>query len=229
MLFLQRLSNIIIFIVFTNTAYRAQSAICYFHPDSTDCYLVNNISNKYFPIQTQYQSAIKIALLYYPELARVKITFRSKNTITPLSARPSLLSLFRKPSKRKYIITISQRSTPKLDPIIFKNLTFNSQIGVIGHELAHNADFNKMKLKHFIKLAFKHFNKRSMDSFEFNTDKSCIEHGLGHQLLSWSEEVRIKLNILKWGGANNPIGVHERYMDPATIISYYNSLLIYNK
>lgn len=226
-LFLRRLFSVCFFIFIAHSNICTQTIVCFFDPDSSFCYLKQQpYQNKVF-INTSDSTAILLALRFYPELKNTKIQFVTKNTLTPLSARPSFLSIFKKARKRKYKIIISKRSIQKLDPIIFKNLTFNSQIGVIGHELAHIADFNKMKLKHFIKLAFKHFSKRSMDSFEFNTDKSCIEHGLGHQLLSWSEEVRVKLAIQKWGGANNPVGEHERYMNPSTIIKYYNSLSIY--
>lgn len=227
-LFLQRLFNSALCIFFAQTFMCAQNVVCYFDPDSSVCYLKPESSSNVVFSNTPDSNAILLALQFYPELANVKIEFVSKNTLSPLSARPSFISVFKRPEKRKYKIIISNRSIDKLEPILFSNLTFNSQIGVIGHELAHVCDFNRMKGKDFLLLALKHISKGRMDLFEFNTDKLCIEHGLGHQLLSWSEEVRIKLNIQKWGGANNPSGIKERYMNPDTIIKYYNTLTIYN-
>jgi len=67
-----------------------------------------------------------------------------------------------------------------------------------------------------------------MDKFEYNTDKITIEHGLGFQLLSWSKEVRQKLDLKQWGGSNRPNGRRERYMNPETIINHMSLLSIYN-
>ena len=77
-------------------------------------------------------------------------------------------------------------------------------------------------------LIFKHLSKKKMDTFEFNTDKRCIDHGLGFQLLSWSKEVREKLKLTRWGGAKNPEGKNERYMNPETIINVMKTLEQYN-
>ena len=67
-----------------------------------------------------------------------------------------------------------------------------------------------------------------MDAFEYNTDKRSIQHGLGYQLLSWSEEVRSKLNLNQWGGANKPERKRERYMNPETIKKSMQAITEYN-
>ena len=203
----------------------AQKIIKTFSKDSLSIYLPKSstIENKTIP--KDYNDAIIIALQYYPKLAKTKIKFKVKNQLAPLSARPTIWSTFVKPHKRKYIICISDKSIEKLNPILLKNLSFNAQIGVIGHELSHISEYNSKKGAFFIRLAFKHFLKKKMDLFEFNTDMRCIEHGLGYQLLSWSEEVREKLSLTKWGGANEP--KREKYMNPNTIKQSISCILIY--
>jgi hypothetical protein len=42
-------------------------------------------------------------------------------------------------------------------------------------------------------------------------------HGMGNQLLAWSEEVRKKLNITMWKGTRKNKIPKERYMNPDTI------------
>ena len=96
------------------------------------------------------------------------------------------------------------KTNKKLSPILLKNLNTNSQIGVIGHELAHIYEYNSKGSAFFFRLAIKHLSRRKMDEFEYNTDRQCIEHFLGYQLFAWSQEVRIKLKTDQWGGANNP-------------------------
>jgi hypothetical protein len=207
----------------------SQSVVTTFYADSANRYLHSTINFKNKTIPVEYGNAINIALSYYPELADVKIRIKVKRKLAPLAARPSILSTFLRAKKRNYVVTISNHTINKLNPILLKNLSFNAQIGVIGHELSHIAEYNSKNGFFFIALALKHVSKKSMDKFEYNTDRRCIEHYLGFQLLSWSKEVREKLDLSMWGGANKPNGKRERYMNPETILQTMTSLSIYKK
>jgi hypothetical protein len=170
-----------------------------------------------------FMPQIKGALLFYPELKNKKIKFRIKNVKSPLAARPTFWAIFQKPENRTYLITISKKTSERFSPILLKNLSFNAQVGVLGHELSHIAFYNKQKGGYFIRLVFMQLNTRAMDNFENDTDKRCIEHGLGYQLLAWSTEVREKLNIENWKGVDDK-GVleRERYMSPNSILKILN-------
>jgi hypothetical protein len=228
-LFLRKpFKQILIFVFLVNITF-AQKINKVFYKDSTDFYLEQDtvFLNKIIP--SAFNDVIRIALIYYPELNKTSVKFSVKKTISPLAARPTFWAIFRKPSKRKYIITISSSTNAKLMSILLKNLNFNSQVGVIGHELAHISFYQSKRGIYFIRLAVMHLSKRAIDKFEFDTDKKCIEHGLGFQLLSWSKEVRAKLNLPVWGGANNEYPKRERYMNPETIITYINTSLLYTQ
>ncbi len=215
MLFLPKHFSLLVASLLLFATMRGQEVTRVFHADSVSVYLASekNTVNKIIP--KEYEAVIKIALLYFPELAETAIEFRVKKQVAPLSARPKIWSVFVKSSKRKYVINISNQTIEKLNAILLSNLSFNAQIGVIGHELSHIVEYDSKRGIFFIGLALRHVSKRSMDRFEYNTDKRCVEHKLGYQLLSWSEEVRSKLGQEKWGGANKP--KRERYMNPATI------------
>ena len=179
----------------------------------TDSLLINK------QMDSIYKQQISGALLFYPALKNIKIKFKIKKTIVPLSARPRLWAMFQKSKNRHYLIVISSASIGKLEPILLKNLSFNAQVGVLGHEISHIAEFNQKKRGYFIKLLFWQLSKKKMDIFENNTDKRTIEYGLGYQLLAWSTEVRQNLKIKDWGGADkNGVQERERYMSPKTII-----------
>jgi hypothetical protein len=184
-------------------------------------------SNKIIPEGIKTQALI--ALSYYPELKKVKIIFRVLEKKIPLTTRPDLLSLFKRREKRAYIITISSKSDKQLTPILFFKLPYNAQIGVLGHELAHVSDFNTKSTLELISLFFKMLSSGFVDSFEFNTDLICINHGLGYKLLDWSKYVRKVLNIDNWGGASNKNSLvkngskKQRYMNPETIEKYIAS------
>lgn len=185
--------------------------------------------NKVIP--HEYEKQIIIALSYFPELKNTTIEFILKNTNTPLSSKPKLFGLLQSAKSRKYIITISEESNSKLEPILFKNLNFNAQIGVLGHELSHVSDyitkgFSKMSNLLLIQI----FSKKQVDRFEYRTDHICINHGLGFQLLDWSTSIRQKLKIDYWRGADNLqyITKKERYLNPETILKKIKTLQIYD-
>ena len=227
MLFLQKHFRLSLILVFLCTIGFAQKVTKIFYKDSVGLYSKQDFfyANKNIPFE--FRDAIHIALQFYPELSKTNIKFRIRKSKSPLAARPTFWAIFRKASKRKYIITISSYSNRKLTPILLKNLSFNSQVGVVGHELGHITFYQSRRGIYFIRLALMHLSKRAIDKFEFKTDKSCIEHGLGFQLLSWSVELREKLKLPQWGGANSPKGKRERYMNPITIINYMNTHPIY--
>jgi len=218
------------FLFYTPLNSYSQNSIEAFKKDSLSTILpeVSPLKNKIIP--SQFDTIVKIAFLYFPELEKVSIKIRVKNQASPLNARPNIFALFRKAAKRKYIITISNNTNSKFSSILLSNLSFNSQIGVIGHELSHISDYNQRNGLFCCKLMLMHLSKKTMDRFEYNTDMLCIKHGLGYQLLSWSKEVRVKLNLTQWKGIKrlNKQG-RERYMNPGSIVSAMAKIKIYNK
>ncbi|MDT8416333.1 MAG: hypothetical protein RQ864_00865 [Lutibacter sp.] len=220
-------------IIFFSTGLNAQKIIKNFHKDSlTNEQLLILKSNfgKHKTIPQAFENQILIALSYFPELKDTKIDFKLKNRTTPLATRPTFLSMFRSAKKRTYVITISKKSTNYLDAIVLKNIGYNAQIGVLGHELSHVSDYlNKGFGEMFTVATNEVFSKKKIDKFEFNTDLNCINHGLGYQLLDWSIQVRENLKRNNWLGAINLMGAenNERYMNPATIINILDKHHLY--
>jgi hypothetical protein len=186
-------------------------------------------NNKKLP--NGFEKQVVLALSYFPELVNVKITFKVTNKRTPLSTRPSFIGMFQNAKKRNYIITISKKSIAYLNPIILENLSYNSQIGVLGHELSHVSNFTTKGFGGMCKVMLGHLSKKYVDRFEFNTDLLCINHQLGYQLLAWSINVRSNLKITDWQGADHlsPTKKRERYMNPSTIVSILSTHPFYKK
>jgi hypothetical protein len=178
----------------------------------------------------QYEEQILIALSYYPELENVPIHFRIREKHTPLATRSSWSGLMKEQERRDYVITISDNTEEMLTPILFQNLPFNAQIGVIGHELGHVIEFSSMATVTIIGHAASNASSKYVDHFEFKTDSICIAHGLGYQLLAWSTFVRQAMHKDDWDGADNvhkPM-MRERYMNPSTILKRINQLPLYH-
>jgi hypothetical protein len=169
----------------------------------------------------QFEKQILLALSFYPELKNTPIKFRIRKKHTALSTRATWAGVFESPRNRHFVITISDSSEAMLMPFMFKNVSFNAQVGVMGHELAHVADFLKKSSGQIIIHAIKNISAKYIDRFEYNTDASCVDHGLGYQLLEWSYLIRTKMNREYWRGpdfAHKPMNI-ERYMNPGTILN----------
>ncbi len=181
-------------------------------------------------IPAQFREQILIALSYFPELKNIAIVFRIKHNHTPLTTIPTTTSVFKNSRNRKYIVTISDSSVDMLSPILLKRFSFNAEVGVLGHELSHVADFSHHSTFGLIDYGINHISSRWLDRFEYRTDSICIAHGLGYQLLDWSTSVRKAMHVENYDGADN-VGepmMRERYMNPSTIRKRIASNPIYN-
>jgi hypothetical protein len=179
----------------------------------------------------QFALQTLIALSFYPELVNTHIRFVYHQAHATLETRPDFPSVAGKGADRTFTITVSDSSMPKIEPILLKNMDFNAQIGIIGHELSHVADFSNQSLLHLMGSGIEHmFSKTYIDRFEFRTDSICIAHGLGYQLLAWSTFIRKTMNTENWRGADNiehmPMK-QERYMNPSTIMKHIENDPLY--
>jgi hypothetical protein len=167
------------------------------------------------------------ALSYYPELKNVRVKFVIKKQYSTLTTRPSAVSILMPKGHREYVITISNKTITALTPLLFQNLPADAQVGVIGHELAHVADFANDSFVESIKKAAGHLSAKYLDKMEFNTDKICIEHGMGTYLEQWSSYIRNTMHAQYWRGSDYVTkgdDHYERYMNPGTIEKYMHIL-----
>jgi len=191
--------------------------------DSLQQYAINKV------IPDEFKKPILIALSYFPELKDIHIIFRIKKQYSGLTTKPDLISVFKRKDHRTYLITISNQTIDTLKPLMFQNLTFEEQVGVIGHELSHVVDFNSKDFLQTIRNGIGHLSKKYLDRMEFNTDRICIRHGLGTYLLAYSRHVREVMHVHNWRGSDfvnkgNSQGKYERYMNPDTIEKYMSAM-----
>lgn len=172
--------------------------------------------NKELPPGFKLQALI--ALSHYPQLKNTQIRFSIKKAKIAHTSRPEMGSIFKTKHKRKYVITISNRIKPALENTRLENLSYNAQIGVLGHELAHIVDYSSRNFFQLIGFGLHYIKKKDIIKIENQTDLTTIEHGLGYQLLQWSEEVH-DLHIADGRG--------ELYLSPEAIEEGIGSNLIY--
>ncbi len=181
----------------------------------------SNSPNKEIP--AAFEAPITDALSHYPELENTKITWRIKHAYTPLKTRPAFTSFFKSKNRRAYVITISDKTIDTLSHLLYSNLNYDEQVGIMGHELGHVVDFKSKNMWQSAQNLWGHLSQKFIDSMEYHTDMICINHGLGKQLEKYSAYVRTKMHVHDWRGVDNIYKndeKHERYMNPDTIAKY---------
>lgn len=152
-----------------------------------DSLYVNFSSNKKFVKDFELQALI--ALSYYPELKDVPITFRYHDIRTTMEVRPEFFSAI-KNQNRRYIIFIGN-NTHK-EGVLLSEVSFNAQIGVIGHELAHIMDFEQRSIKSLFLLGLDYVTLKNHAKYEKSIDALTIKRGLGWQALEFADYMEHK-------------------------------------
>ncbi|MEL7001260.1 MAG: hypothetical protein AAFN93_00860 [Bacteroidota bacterium] len=182
-----------------------------------------------------YELQALLALSHYPELRDIKVKFKIRKGGAPFVSRPTVWSTFFKSApKRNYLIIIRSKPHPMFDPILLPAMRFNAQVGVLGHELAHTSDYSKRGFSKMMQVVFGNLSWKFLDEFEFETDRRAVHHGLGFQILAWSEHAVKTLRVnepaeIKGNSKIDGIMQRERYMRPATVRKEMSELAIYDR
>ena len=133
-----------------------------------------------------YILPIMSALSNYPELKNTTIYFKEANIESTGKTTIEKSTLFNR-RHRKYIIYINNNKART--GFLLSELSIDKQEGVIGHELAHVADFSKRSFMEMIGWGLHYLNKKKRVIIERQTDESTISHGLRNELYAWSSFV----------------------------------------
>lgn len=126
--------------------------------------------------------AFYVALRHYPELKNIHLSMRLKTISATMQAQPFWDFLFRSREGRHYQIFVNE--TQENNGMYYKDLSFNSLVGWIGHELAHILDYSKKENPEMLSFITSYVtSKKAMRHTECKADETAIRHGLGKQLL----------------------------------------------
>jgi hypothetical protein len=172
------------------------------------------------------------ALKFFPkmEFQNIKIKFRRSQKIVKI--KPTFISIFKAPKQRTYKIYYSNLTETTLDSVLLKNLSLNSQIGLIGMQLSRMEDFRTGGFFDFVGWYFKQLSGKAKNKINYDDELRSIEAGLGYQLLWFSKENEAKLKIEKWtnvkGYSNYLKHNKNRSMSSEIISNFVNDQPIYN-
>ncbi|MCB9231869.1 MAG: hypothetical protein H6581_09415 [Bacteroidia bacterium] len=136
-----------------------------------------------------YELQALLALAHYPALRNEDISFEFVNSPFAHTSTLDFKSILLPWQKRKYRIYISTDLPGELKNTLFTSLPPEAQVGVLGHELAHTLDYRQRSNLGLFLLGIKYQFTQIKKEFELKTDLLAIRHGLGCQVLAWSEAV----------------------------------------
>ncbi len=172
-------------------------------------------NNKEFIPEYELQSLV--GLSFYPELINTKITFRLADKESVAKTTITFFSILHNRDKH-FIIYINDNKSRT--GIVLQEASFNAQVGAIGHELAHVADFNTKNFSEMVRWGIKYIFKKSKVNIERKTDIATIQHGLGMELYYFVDFV------LNHSNANNEYKKFKRlnYLSPVELIQRIEKL-----
>jgi hypothetical protein len=176
-------------------------------------------NNKKIP--AAYEQVILEALAHYPELADVRINFELKRKHPVPYSTTLLFSDFLKDDPRTYVVSILEEAKEPVRQALFKNLSHEAQLGVLGHELGHVIYYGKLSKKELFKIFFLYVSISRKREMERSADISAIEHGLGQELYTYALYIR---SIKGYMNTNKEIDLY--CLKPNEILQGYSDMQI---
>lgn len=130
---------------------------------------------------------IKIALDFFPNLKDVEITFKFKSDIkkSTMQAQPDFKSLFRRRSKRKYYIFISEKFKISGEEFKTINVPTDVMVGWIGHELGHIMDYENRGTLNLIWFGIRYlYMEKHIVEAERAADTFAVRQGMEDYILA---------------------------------------------
>lgn len=148
---------------------------------------LNYGKNKRLTSEHHFQTLYTLS--YFNELKNTKIHFSEKKIKTTMLCRPRWDFIFRKKENRVYKIIFNSDSLNSAK-VTFNTLSFNAQIGVIGHEYSHIIDYMNQSSFDLMLYGILYFTKKKFkEKLEKKVDKIAIDRGLGWQIYDFSRYV----------------------------------------
>jgi hypothetical protein len=170
-------------------------------------------TDKVYPAEYELQSLL--ALSHFPELKDARVEIRFSGTKSLLLSTITFRSMFQHASRRSYQILLRRKSSIKLSPALFSNLSFDGQVAALAHELAHTVEFRQKSFTGMINIALRHLSKKAIDKQERDADMLVIKRGLGFPMYDWRKSTA---KAFAHKQKEKPEEEHQRYMGPKTVL-----------
>jgi hypothetical protein len=144
-------------------------------------------------IPEEYELPVLVALAHYPELNDINIEFVTAPIQSTMMAQPRSKTMFKGKKNRTYLIFIN--SCRENTGFLPSELSFNQLVGVLGHELGHICYYSGCTTIDLLVDGFGYYFTDYRRDFEAGTDMLAVDHGLGWQLLDFTDFIMNKAKL----------------------------------
>lgn len=137
-------------------------------------------------VPEKWQKQFTIICRAFPELKDDDISLRFQSISMTMQARPNIWTLLPNRERKYFVFVNTERSR---NGLLFDDIPFNAQIGIIAHELCHIVDYHFKTKWQIVKTGLWYLKKRNQEDYEKAVDYLVVKKGLGHQLQDWSHFV----------------------------------------
>jgi hypothetical protein len=110
-----------------------------------------------------------------------------------MACRPRLNFLFKKACKRQYLLCINSVAASRA--LVFDSLSFEAQVGLLGHELAHLLSYMSMSNRQILAFSLRYLTRKQRRLIEAETDSLAIERGFADGLIEFAQFVEQNPNV----------------------------------
>lgn len=138
-----------------------------------------------------YEVAALLAYAAYPQLKDVAIDMQLINSGAPMESNFDIPTLFGRKKNRKYIIYLNDAPNTPFNEILLRSLPFDSQVGILAHELGHVAYYHELSTLQIAKWGIMYLVSEDFRAkHEQTTDLMPVYQGLGNQIYQYAWYVR---------------------------------------
>lgn len=229
---IMRLGILFLFILFLPGKSHAQH-MYYKNPDTQAIRPFKDSANRVFNIDSAslLRKQFDYVLKFYPKMRVKYIMVKYTASDVAVKTKPKFASIFKMPAQRVYTITFSKKTKTTLDSVLFDNLSFNAQLGLIANQVSIIEDMSTGGFFNFISFYFKQLTKKGRNSIKTEAELETLEVGLGYQLLALNRESEEKLQISNWsttkGYSNYFKNYRDQSMKPQKVLNFMSDLPVY--
>jgi hypothetical protein len=191
----------------------------------------NHLSIKRTDPMIKYKNYFNYVLCFYSGLEYKKIRIRSEKKHHIADVRPAKIDVIAAPEDRVYTIVFSSDAPGLLDTVKFENLTVDSKIALIAQQISLIKEYSNLGFFEVIGMRFKKNSVKRGKELHKDINLYTIEAGLGHQLMTYTNEMNDKLLEDYWTDKHAYKKYYENnmchMMNVAAINAYLHDYAVY--
>jgi hypothetical protein len=191
----------------------------------------NHLAIKGTDPMLKYKNYFNYVLCFYKDLEYKKIRVKTVKSQHIADVKPAKIDVIAAPEDRVYTIFISNDAPSLLDTVTFDKLSVDSKIALISQQISMIKEYSNLGFFEVIGMRFKKYKINKGKELHKDINLYTIEAGLGHQLITYTNEMTDKLLEDNWSDKHAYKKYYEKtmahLMNVAAINAYLHDYAVY--